>query len=379
LNIETDPNRRSDRISLQLPIRVLGTDIHGKKFRAEAVTTLVTRYGGRIALAHELAPDSELMVFYPRRGREAKVRVRPMPGDSPRSFQYGIEVLDPHENLWGIHFPSTRETADAVGRVLLECNSCHAQEVACLDGLALELFQVHRTISRPCKCSAAMTSWGKVRVEAPVELPPNTPLHSSPPASARTLAELQSEGWRIQACVNTEAAGEDLVWTQRPSKDGVRFLSERRYEEKQRVEIALPYEAGGGNVFIPAEIRWSSGEPEGGVILYDAGYLRRVRKATRHAANVTVYVGILGVGLRLTGKIVDLSMTGVLMRTSEKLEPGTNVRMGIEMGVDTFRTVAIMRRVVPGVGIAFEFAQMSQRDRQLLGRLLQSVKASRPG
>ena len=67
-------------------------------------------------------------------------------------------------------------------------------------------------------------------------------------------------------------------------------------------------------------------------------------------------------------------MTGVLMRTSKKLDPDTHVRLGIEMGVDTLRTVAIVRRTVPEVGIAFEFAQMTQRDRQLLGRLLTSLK-----
>ena len=122
----------------------------------------------------------------------------------------------------------------------------------------------------------------------------------------------------------------------------------------------------------------TSGAPEDGLILFGAAYLRRVRKATRFAAKMEAYVGILGVGLRLTGRIVDLSMTGVLIETSKTLEPGTNVRMGIEMGVDTLRTVAVVRRMVPGAGIAFEFAQMTQRDRQLLGRLIQSFKLVRP-
>jgi hypothetical protein len=69
-------------------------------------------------------------------------------------------------------------------------------------------------------------------------------------------------------------------------------------------------------------------------------------------------------------------MTGVMMQTSAKLDADAHVRLGIEMGVDTFRTVAVVRRTVPGVGIAFEFAQMTQRDRQLLGRLILSFKLS---
>jgi hypothetical protein len=375
LEQEADLNRRTDRISLSLPIQVLGTDSDGRAFRAEARTVLVTRHGGRITLARQLAPDMEVTIRYPRRDREARVRVRVSSGSYPDGHHYGIELLDPNENLWGIHFPSVREAASAVGRVLLECKNCQAQEVVCLDGMALELFQANRSLSRPCACSKAMTTWGEVLIPASAEAGAAAP---TPRAAARTLAERRAEGWTIQACVQSEAFGDDLVWAQNPSKDGVRFLSERSYFEGAKIDIALPYQPGSGNVFIPAEIKWTSGAPEDGLILFGAAYLRRVRKATRFAAKMEAYVGILGVGLRLTGRIVDLSMTGVLMETSKTLEPGTNVRMGIEMGVDTLRTVAVVRRMVPGAGIAFEFAQMTQRDRQLLGRLIQSFKLVRP-
>ena len=372
---EADLNRRTDRISLSLPIQVLGTGGDGRAFRAEARTVLVTRHGGRIRVARELTPDMEVTIRYPRRDRQARVRVLASAGSYPDGHHYGIELLDPNENLWGIHFPSPREAASAVGRVLLECANCQAQEVACLDGMALEIFQANRSLSRRCACSTAMTAWGEVVMAAPAA--PGTAARA-PRAPARTLAERRAEGWNIQACLQSEAFGDDLVWAQNPSKDGVRFLSEHRYYEGAKIDIALPHLPGGGNVFIPAEIKWTSGEPEEGLILFGAAYLRRVRKATRYEARMEAFVGILGVGLRLTGLIVDLSMTGVLMETSKTLEPGTNVRMGIEMGVDTLRTVAVVRRMVPGAGIAFEFAQMTQRDRQLLGRLIQSFKLIRP-
>ena len=70
------------------------------------------------------------------------------------------------------------------------------------------------------------------------------------------------------------------------------------------------------------------------------------------------------------------AMNGVMMQTSEKLESGTHVRMGIEVGSDVLRTMAIVRRIIPGVGVAFEFAQMTQRDRQILGRLILQLKLS---
>ncbi len=363
-----------------MPIQVVGTDSDGRPFREETRTIVVTRHGAKIILARELPPEAEVTIRYPRTGREAKARVVGDAGKSHNGHHYGIEVLDSSVNLWGIHFPTAAEASNAVGRVLLECMSCHAQEITCLDGLSLGVFEANRSISRPCKCSSAMTAWTEVSRDGTPGSGTAVGVAVGPKlvSSARSLnaREAISQSWRMHACVRTTAIGEDLVLTDNPSKDGVRFMSEQRYVEEDKVEIALPYQPGGGNVFIPAQIKWTSGEPEDGVTLYGVTYLRRIRKATRHSATVEVHIGLIGVGLRLTGRIVDLSMTGVMMQTSAKLDTDTHVRLGIEMGVDTFRTVAVVRRTVPGVGVAFEFAQMTQRDRQLLGRLILSFKLS---
>ncbi len=380
LEFETDLNRQSDRVTLSLPIRVIGTDTLGREFRDEARTILVTRHGARILLARELDPKTEITIRYPRIDREAKARIIGKAAESPDGNQYGVRILDTSVNLWGIHFPAAAEAESAVGRVLLECTSCHAQEVACLDGLALGVFQANRTLSRPCKCSPAMTAWSEVSSDgtvgpvAAVAAAVATKLVST--ARVRNLREGLEQSWKIHACVRSAEFGEEIVLTDNPTRTGVRYMSENKYEEGEKVDIAIPYQRAGGNVFIPAQIKWTMWDPEEGISLSDVIYLRRVRKSARYEATIEVHMGILGVGLRLTGKIVDLSMTGVLMKTSRKLEPDTHVRLGIEMGVDTFRTVAIVRRTVPGVGVAFEFAQMNQRDRQLLGRLIQLLKLS---
>lgn len=375
MNTEAEFNRRGDRVSLHLPIQVLGTDIHGKQFRDETRTILVTRHGARITLARELAPKTEVMIRYPKLGRHARARIVGKAGSFKNGHHYGVHVLDPSVNLWGIYFPTAAEAESALGRALLECTSCQAQEIACLDGLSLGVFQTNRRVSRPCKCSEAMTVWTEVSSDGTPgtgtgEAAVGPKLARS--ARSRNMRDALSQSWKVQACVRTTEYGEDVVLTEDPTKDGVRFMSEHRYGEDEKLEIALPYQPGGGNVFIPAQVKWTSGEPEEEVILYGVTYLRRIRKSARYPATVEVFVGILGGGVRLTGKLVDLSMTGVMMRTSAKLDADTHVRMGIEMGADTLRTRAAVRRMVPGVGIAFEFTQMSQRDRQLLGRLLRS-------
>lgn len=368
-----DLNRRSDRISLNLSIEAFGADTGGERFRDETRTILVTRHGGRIILARELQPEAEFTIRYHKTEREARVRVVERGGTSADGTQYGVEILDPEMNLWGIHFPSASELETSVGRVLLECESCHAQEVACLDGLSLDLFQANRKISRACKCSPAMTAWGEVSSEG---LAGSDAVAVSPRVASSAQSRILGlgESWKVHACIRNDDSREDLVLTGSPTREGVRFISEHRYGEGEKIDIAIPHQPGGGNVFIPAEVKWTSGEPENGVILYGVTYLRRIRKAVRYEAKAEIHIGILGVSVRKTGRVVDLSMSGVMMQTPEKLEPGTHVRMGVEVGTDVLRTMAIVRRTVPGVGTAFEFAQMTQRDRQILGRLILQLK-----
>jgi hypothetical protein len=92
--------------------------------------------------------------------------------------------------------------------------------------------------------------------------------------------------------------------------------------------------------------------------------------AKRIKPRCRVTAGFLGLNVHLTGDVVDLSESGVLVRCSQSFELETVGRLGIERGADTFRTVAVARRRVPGVGVAFRFTQMSPRDRERLHRLL---------
>ena len=94
------------------------------------------------------------------------------------------------------------------------------------------------------------------------------------------------------------------------------------------------------------------------------------RRAKRHRVRRHILVGFLGAGTRFTGDLVDLSRTGMLVRTPTELEPGAVGRAGIALKSETLRSVVTVRRRVPQVGLAFEFTQMNQHDRELLHSLL---------
>ncbi len=85
-------------------------------------------------------------------------------------------------------------------------------------------------------------------------------------------------------------------------------------------------------------------------------------------------VGIQGGDIYFTAQLVDISRTGLLVRCAENLPVGTVGRIGIPMAAETLRIVAAVRRRIEGIGLAFEFVQMTHRDRALLHRLIMRLE-----
>ena len=84
---------------------------------------------------------------------------------------------------------------------------------------------------------------------------------------------------------------------------------------------------------------------------------------------LVVPVGFVGSGHRMTADLVTLSPYGLFVRTKREVQPGKFLRVGIMVGVDTFRATAVVRHSEAGVGFAVEFIQMTSSDRALLRRL----------
>ncbi len=93
-------------------------------------------------------------------------------------------------------------------------------------------------------------------------------------------------------------------------------------------------------------------------------------RAKRVKPERQIRVGFLGPSVRLSGDLVDLSETGALIRCSEGVDLDVVGRLGIDVGNEVLRTLAVVRRKVPGVGVAVQISHMTPRDRDLLHRLL---------
>jgi len=270
--------RRSDRIAIELRIVVSGTDAIGHTFMEEAQTLVITRHGAKIALNRKLVPDLELCVRCLGSGREADVRVVGQIGEGPEGQYYGVEIIDPDIDLWGIEFPPPTNSERAVGRVLLECVRCHTRELAYLNEFEAEVFEANQLLSRSCKRCRDMSLWRLSAAKAPSEeLPPEyemLPRRPLPPP-VRTKNERKQVriGLQMKACIRSAEFGEDIVTTGDVSRGGFSFKSSRRYEVGNVVEACLPYSPGAGNIFAPARIAHAKALPEEGVYLYGAAYV----------------------------------------------------------------------------------------------------------
>lgn len=274
--MERKDARRSDRVSVELPLEVLGTDATGRDFFEPGRTTVVARHGAKIVTARKLAPQQEITLRCLETGREAVGRVVGQTGASEEGYTYGISLLNPDASFWGIEFRSLSESKDAVGRVVLECLACHIREVAYLDEFELEVFEANQSLSRHCKRCADATVWKKSFGEPTAE-PARMPPPPLTPAERQERRREPRRELRVTACVRTKDLGEEIVTTRNVLRGGVCFETSKRYAEGTTVEVAVPYTRGGGNVFITGRIAHAEESPGAPTIVYGVAYLEGER------------------------------------------------------------------------------------------------------
>lgn len=102
------------------------------------------------------------------------------------------------------------------------------------------------------------------------------------------------------------------------------------------------------------------------------------RVSLRHplALDVTLHVG--GSGQSLRGKSVDISRSGIFVVLSDRIPEGRRVDVVIESSAlaTMVATSGIVVHTVTSVGVGIRFSNQNQRTRQLIGRLVESLKKS---
>jgi hypothetical protein len=100
--MEGRKKRRSERVSLHLPVIIRASTRHGARVEALAFTQTINAHGGLLEATFTMRPGQELILVHPHSGKEARCRVVRVEATSDGSYPTAFEfdVLDP--TFWHI-------------------------------------------------------------------------------------------------------------------------------------------------------------------------------------------------------------------------------------------------------------------------------------
>jgi hypothetical protein len=250
--MDSERTRASDRIEIEVPIEVLGTDCMGVQFFDRTQALVIGRHGGKVLLERKLVPQQEITVRCLATGREAEARVVGQIANQGKVYHYGIKFLDERTNIWGVEFPPVATPVGAAGGALLECIGCKNRELVYLDEFEIEVLEANGQVSRACNRCRDVSLWQKAGTET---LGPG--VAASAPSANGEIHERRREPRRrmdVRACVRTARFGEDVVKVRNVSRRGLSFASPWVYVIGQEIEVAVPFSPSGGNLFFAAKI-----------------------------------------------------------------------------------------------------------------------------
>lgn len=241
--------RSSERVFLNLRVRISAAAERGEGFLSEGQTIDVSHGGAAIMVDRDLRVGQTIRVRRVGVNKEAAARVVGYYQDhASNSRVFGIALTDNKIDLWDIVFPATVDLDKAVLRALLRCVACERLEVAYLNEFESDLFLNHHSVARLCGQCGGWTTWVRpygyvpASPEGPEEsgiLDPEIPNH-------RSHDRLRAE---IVGCVRNLALGNDVVSVSDLRRGGVSFFSPNQYSEGATIEMAIPYTSKAPNIF----------------------------------------------------------------------------------------------------------------------------------
>src|SRR5580704_2595801 len=274
--------RRSDRVTLTLLLQASGKDAAGAEFEMPSRTLQINLRGAVILLDRELSPEQRIHLkrqAQTEAHREADVRVVGKFGLQKEGNLYGVEIVDPETDMWGIEFPPIARSTEAVARMLLQCSYCKSREVAYLNELELRGFEINRGIARHCKTCSVPSIW----TQAPHEDEKQRAIRAArrtkepepiPEGEEQRERQRMRMKTRLTACIRQTDTDDELAVCEDISPIGMCFRSKRRYDANASIDVAVPYAPDSANIFLPARIIYSEEIPKAGLFRHGVEYRR---------------------------------------------------------------------------------------------------------
>ena len=97
--------RRSQRVSIVVPILVYGREKDGEPFQEETQSLVVNAHGGLILLTSPVVLEQTLVLTNPKNMVEARGKVAFLGRKENGKIQVGVEFTEPSPRFWHITFP----------------------------------------------------------------------------------------------------------------------------------------------------------------------------------------------------------------------------------------------------------------------------------
>jgi len=277
----TEEHRRTTRVQIAMPIRVRGMSTENKFFDETTETILVSRHGLMTRIKNVVELDTEVHVVNTQNDVAGTFTVVWVDRRDRNGFHnLGLQMLESEAEMWGIHFPDTRDLEEESStQAWLECTRCHQKKLGTVPLTELEYLDRGVFVARPCDKCKATTAW-----EFTVEDKPETPSAASevapiPPdvllganenvldTSSNTPAGTRRVGVEQRARIRAPLkltikvvrdlygiSVEDIGETINVSRNGAYFLTGQNYHVGETVKVHLPYRKGSLNLPVMAKV-----------------------------------------------------------------------------------------------------------------------------
>ena len=103
--LNTGARRRSQRVLMQVAIRIRGTDAQGRSIDEETETLAINAHGAFVLLSARFTSGSKVMLQHKRTLEEEECHVVFLGPVRSGKAEIGLEFAAPHPTFWRVAFP----------------------------------------------------------------------------------------------------------------------------------------------------------------------------------------------------------------------------------------------------------------------------------
>lgn len=251
--------RKSDRIRYAYRLRITGKDASGNAFDEDGRSEVITRDGGLLVTTLSLTTGTVIRIS--RGEKSVEARIVGQCGLRGEEYLYGVQFVEAlTAPFWDVHFPEMSPEG-GVAKMVLQCSQCSRQDLFHLSEVEMMVYETMKVIPRRCGHCKLETLWLEPEILGESSLVSGNAAYNlhgeQKPRRPRTVNDRKHSRVQmrnIKACLHREGFADDVVTVTDLSRGGIGFMSLVDYVPGTRVEVAVPFTEGGGNVFTPGRI-----------------------------------------------------------------------------------------------------------------------------